>query len=55
MNQTLTRRLLGIVTIIMLVATMAFGLAVTAFIGGAIVLLIRRTQVPLLARLLEAA
>jgi hypothetical protein len=32
-----------------------FGLAVTAFIGSAIVLLIRRAQVPLLARLLEAA
>jgi hypothetical protein len=31
-----------------------FGLAATAFIGSAIVLLIRRTQVPLLARLLEA-
>lgn len=32
-----------------------FGLAVTAFIGSAIVLLIRRAQVPLLARVLEAA
>jgi hypothetical protein len=32
-----------------------FGLAVTAFLGSAIVLLIRRAQVPLLARLLEAA
>ena len=32
-----------------------FGLAVSAFIGSAIVLLIRRAQVPLLARLLEAA
>ena len=32
-----------------------FALAVTAFAGSAIVLLIRRAQVPLLARLLEAA
>ena len=32
-----------------------FGLALTAFIGSAIVLLIRRAQVPLLARILEAA
>ena len=32
-----------------------FGLAVTAFVGSATVLLIRRAQVPLLARLLEAA
>jgi putative oxidoreductase len=32
-----------------------FGLAVTAFVGSAIVLLIRRAQIPLLVRLLEAA
>jgi hypothetical protein len=32
-----------------------FGLAVTAFISSAIVLLIRRTQIPLLARLLEVS
>jgi hypothetical protein len=32
-----------------------FALAVTAFAGSAMVLLIRRAQVPLLARLLEAA
>jgi hypothetical protein len=32
-----------------------FALAVTAFAGSAIVLLIRRAQVPMLARLLEAA
>ena len=31
-----------------------FGLAATAFIGSAIVLVIRRAQVPVLARLLEA-
>jgi putative oxidoreductase len=31
-----------------------FGLAVTAFVGSAIVLVIRRAQLPLLARLLEA-
>jgi uncharacterized membrane protein YphA (DoxX/SURF4 family) len=31
-----------------------FGLAVAAFVGSAIVLLIRRAQVPLLARLIEA-
>src|SRR5688572_18383893 len=31
-----------------------FGLAVTAFAGSAIVLVIRRAQLPLLARLLEA-
>jgi hypothetical protein len=31
-----------------------FGLAVTAFVGSAIVLLVRRAQIPLLARLLEA-
>jgi hypothetical protein len=32
-----------------------FGLAVGAFAGSAIVFLIRRAQLPLLARLLEAA
>jgi hypothetical protein len=32
-----------------------FGLAVTAFAGSAIVLLVRRAQVPLLARLLEVS
>jgi hypothetical protein len=32
-----------------------FGLAVTAFVGSVIVLLVRRAQVPLLVRLLEAA
>jgi hypothetical protein len=32
-----------------------FGLAVTVFIGSAIVLLLRRAQVPLLARLLEVS
>ena len=32
-----------------------FGLAVTAFIGSAIVILIRRAQVPILARLLEVS
>ena len=32
-----------------------FALAVTAFVGSAIVLLIRRTQIPLLARLLEVS
>jgi hypothetical protein len=31
-----------------------FGLAMTAFAGSAVVLLIRRAQVPLLARILEA-
>ena len=31
-----------------------FGLAVTCFIGSAIVLLIRRAQIPILGRLLEA-
>ena len=32
-----------------------FGLAVTAFVGSAIVLAIRRLQVPVIARLLQAA
>jgi putative oxidoreductase len=32
-----------------------FALAVTAFVGSAIVLLIRRSQIPLLARLLEVS
>src|SRR5919106_1428038 len=32
-----------------------FGLALTAFVGSAIVFLIRRAQVPLLARLLEVS
>jgi putative oxidoreductase len=32
-----------------------FGLALTAFVGSALVLLIRRAQVPFLARLLEVA
>jgi hypothetical protein len=32
-----------------------FGLALTAFVGSAIVLLIRRAQIPLLARLLEVS
>jgi hypothetical protein len=32
-----------------------FGLAVTAFVGSAIMLLIRRAQVPLLTRLLEVS
>ena len=31
-----------------------FGLAVTCFVGSAVVLLLRRAQVPFLARLLEA-
>ena len=32
-----------------------FGLAVAAFVGSAIVVVVRRAQVPVLARLLEAA
>jgi hypothetical protein len=32
-----------------------FGLAVTAFVGSAVVLAIRRLQVPVIARLLQAA
>lgn len=32
-----------------------FGLALTAFLGSAVILLIRRAQIPLLARLIEAA